>query len=64
MEEREQEERKPIENWSGEERRRGPSEGYKGDERRKAAMKAMPSGDLTGGKPPIGDSDADEQEGR
>jgi hypothetical protein len=63
MEEYEQEERKPIENWSGEERRRGPSGDYKGDERRKAEA-AKASGDLTGGKPPIGDSDADEGEGR
>ena len=52
MEEYEQEEKKPIENWNGDERRRGPSGEYKGDDRRKSAQ------------PPIGDSDADEQEGR
>ena len=63
MEEYEQEEKKPIENWNGDERRHGPSDSYKGDERRRHAA-ANDSGDLTGGKPPIGDSDADEQEGR
>ena len=50
----EQEEKKAIRNWNGEERRRGPSSDYKGDERR----------ELQAGKPPIGDSDADEAEGR
>ena len=55
MEEHEQEEKKPIENWNGDERRRGPSDAYKGDERRRqeAANDAA-----------IGDSDADEGEGR
>ena len=64
MEEHQQEEKKAIENWSGGERRRGPSAGYNGDERRKSAMTGIPGGDLTGGNPGIGDSDADEAEGR
>ena len=57
-----QEEHEPekIENWNGDERRYGPSGEYKGDERRKAEA----ANDMYGGKPPIGDSDADEQEGR
>ena len=55
MEEFEQEEKKPIENWNGDERRRGPSGDYKGDERRRHAA----ANDSA-----IGDSDADEQEGR
>ena len=60
MEEYEQEEKKPIENWNGDERRHGPSGEYVGDERRKAEA----ANDRYGGKPPIGDSDADEHEGR
>lgn len=60
----EQQEKKPIENWSGDERRHGPSAGYKGDDRRKSAMSRMPGGDPNGGNPGIGDSDADEGEGR
>ena len=59
QEEHEQEGRK-IENWNGDERRHGPSGEYNGDERRKAEA----ANDTYGGKPPIGDSDADEQEGR
>jgi len=59
MEEFEQEEKKAIENWKGDERRHGPSSEYKGDERRKAE-----AANDSYGKPPIGDSDADEQEGR
>ena len=55
MEEREQEEQKPVENWNGEERRRGPSDDYKGDERRKQeAMERMPGGNPQGGKPGMG----------
>ena len=54
MEEFEQEEEKAIQNWQLEERRRASSGEYKGDERRKSEA----------GKPPIGDSDADEAEGR
>lgn len=63
MEEFEQEEKKPIENWNGDERRHGPSGDYKGDERRRHAA-ANDGTDAVGVKPPIGDSDADEQEGR
>ena len=63
MEEREQEEKKPIENWNGQERRRGPSEDYKGDERRKA-LKEMPTGDLTSGKLGMSEEDTDKQERR
>ena len=59
QEEHEQEGRKTG-NWNGDERRHGPSGDYKGDERRKAEA----ANDMYGGKPPIGDSDADEQEGR
>jgi hypothetical protein len=44
MEQHEQEEKKPRENWNGEERRHGPSDDYKGDERRKA-MERMPEED-------------------
>ena len=51
---------KPTEHWNGDERRHGPSDGYKGDDRRKAEA----ANDADGGKPPIGDSDADEREGR
>ena len=50
MEEFEQEEKKPIENWNGDERRRHAA--------------ANDGTDAVGVKPPIGDSDADEQEGR
>ena len=50
MEEFEQEEKKPVENWTGEERRRNQQGDYKGDERRKAQASETPSGDLTGGK--------------
>jgi hypothetical protein len=66
MEQHEQEEQKPIENWNGEERRRGDGQGnYEGDDRRKAeAMERMPGGNPQGGNPGMGDSDADEQEGR
>ena len=60
MQEFEQEEKKPIENWNGDERRHGPIGEYKGDERRKADA----ANDESGGKPPIGDSDADEHSGR
>ena len=55
MEEHEHQEQKPTESWSGDERRRGPSADYKGDDRRKSA---------SAGEPAIGDSDADEAEGR
>jgi len=34
------------------------SAAWKGDERRKSAMTGIPGGDLTGGNPGIGDSDA------
>ena len=55
MEEREQKEQKPVENWNGEERRRGPSDDYKGDERRKTeAMERMPGGNPKGGNPGMG----------
>ena len=40
MEEYEQQEKKPIENWDGEERRRGGPGNYEGDDRRKAEMSA------------------------
>ena len=60
MEEYEQEERKPIENWSGEERRRGPSGDYKGDERRKSAMERVPGGNPQGGNPGSGREDPTE----
>ena len=63
MEEMEREERKPLENWKGEERRHGPSDDYKGDERRKA-MKEMPSGDLTGGDAGMSEKDQEDQERR
>ena len=56
MEEREQQENKAIENWSGDERRHGPSADYKGDDRRMS--KAANDAYLVGAKPPIGDSDA------
>ena len=55
MEEFEQEEKKPVENWNGDERRHGPSDAYKGDERRRHAA----ANDAA-----IGDSDADESSGR
>ena len=64
MEEYEQEEKKPLRNWSGEERLHGANADWKGDERRKSAMTGIPGGDLTGGNPGIGDSEADEAEGR
>ena len=65
MEQHEQEEKKPIENWNGEERRQGGQGSYEGDDRRKAeAMARMPGGNPQGGNPGMGDSDADEQEGR
>jgi hypothetical protein len=65
MEQHEQEEQKPIENWKGEERRQGGQGTYEGDDRRKAeAMERMPGGNPQGGNPGMGDSDADEQEGR
>ena len=65
MEQHEQEEKKPIENWNGEERRQGGQGNYEGDDRRKAeAMERMPGGNPQGGNPGMGDSDADEQEGR
>jgi hypothetical protein len=63
MEQHEQEERKPRENWNGQERRQGPSDDYKGDERRKA-MKEMPTGDLTGGDTGMSEEDQDKQERR
>src|SRR5690242_6137438 len=56
MEEHEQQERKPLENWNGQERRHGSGDDYKGDERRKA-MKEMPSGDLTGGDPDMSEAE-------
>ena len=65
MEEMEHEEQKPAQNWDGKERRRRqPSDEYKGDDRRAEAIERMPGGDPQDGKPPIGDSDADEQQGR
>lgn len=58
-------EKKPIENWNGQERRQGGQGNYEGDDRRKAeAMERMPGGNPQGGNPGMGDSDADEQEGR
>jgi len=63
MDENEREERKPMASWNGDERRRGPSGDFKGDDRRRAEA-ANYATDLVGVKPPIGDSDADEQEGR
>ena len=60
MEEHEQQEQKPIENWKGEERRRGANSNYEGDDRRKAA--AMPTGDLTGGDAGMSEKDADKED--
>ena len=60
MDENEREEQKPIEGWNGDERRHGPSDEYKGDDRRRAEA----ANDGSRGEPPIGDSDADEQQGR
>jgi len=60
MDENEREERKPMASWNGDERRRGPSGDFKGDDRRRADA----ANDGSGGEPPIGDSDADEQQGR
>ena len=57
--EKHEQEGKPIGNWNGDERRRGPSGDYKGDDRRRAEA----ANDSSGGKPPIGDSDADEHSG-
>ena len=59
MEKHEQQEQKPID-WNGDERRHAPGGNYKGDERRKSTA----ANDASGGAPPIGDSDADEQESR
>jgi len=50
MEEMEREERKPEQNWDGQERRQGGNGEYKGDERRKA-MEEMPGGNPQGGNP-------------
>ena len=58
MEEHEQEEKKPVENWNGEERRQGGQGNYQGDERRKAEA----TGDLTGGNPGMSEEEKDQQE--
>ena len=60
MEEHEQEEKKPIENWNGEERRRGGQGNYEGDECRKAS--AMPTGDGTGGEAGMSEKDAHKED--
>ena len=60
MEEQQQEEKKPIENWNGEERRQGGQGTYEGDERRKAS--AMPTGDLTGGDAGMSEKEADKED--
>ena len=63
MEKHEQDKQKPID-WNGDERRHAPGGNYKGDDRRKRAAANDDATDLVGAKPPIGDSDADEAEGR
>ena len=45
MEEYVQQEKKPIENWNGEERRRGGTGNYEGDDRRKASKAEGKEGD-------------------
>ena len=62
MEQHEQEEKKPIENWNGEERRQGGNGNYEGDDRRKQeAMERMPGGNPQGGNPGDGEQGADKQ---
>ena len=65
MEEYEQQEKKPIENWNGEERRRGGPGKYEGDDRRKAAAaNDTPTGDLTGGDPGMSEADEEKEDER
>ena len=62
MEQHEQEEKKPIENWNGEERRGGGNGNYEGDDRRKQeAMERMPGGNPQGGNPGDGEQEAGKQ---
>jgi hypothetical protein len=52
MEEMEREERKPEQDWNGQERRSGEQGEYQGDERRKdPPMERMPGGNPQGGNP-------------
>ena len=60
MEEHEQQEKKPVENWNGQERRQGGQGRYEGDERRKAS--AMPTGDGTGGDAGMSEKDAEKED--